>query len=58
MHRQIRIASLEDLPSIMTVIDAAKGIMRSSGNVNQWKEVTLFQGSFQNADGLVLHTGV
>lgn len=26
------------MPSIMTVIQAAKGIMRSSGNVHQWKD--------------------
>ena len=38
MHRQIRIASLGDIPSIMTVIEAAKGIMRRSGNRDQWKD--------------------
>ena len=38
MLRQIRIARPEDLPAIMTVIQAAKGIMRRSGNFNQWKD--------------------
>ena len=38
MLRQIRKASLEDLPAIMTVIEAAKGIMRRSGNRGQWKD--------------------
>ena len=34
--RLIREARKGDIPSIMTVIDAAKGIMRSSGNAGQW----------------------
>ncbi len=34
--RLIRSAGMEDIPSIMTVIEAAKGIMRSSGNADQW----------------------
>ena len=38
MLRQIRIANVEDIPSIMTVIEAAKGIMRKSGNRHQWKD--------------------
>ena len=32
----IRTASKEDLKSIMTVLEAARGIMRSSGNAGQW----------------------
>ena len=36
--RTIRKARPEEIPSIMTVIEAAKGIMRRSGNANQWKD--------------------
>lgn len=36
--RQVLPAVREDVPSIMTVIEAARGIMRSSGNANQWKD--------------------
>ena len=32
----IRIARKEDLTDIMTVLEAAKGIMRASGNTGQW----------------------
>ena len=32
----IRIAHKEDLPEVMAVLAAAKGIMRASGNVGQW----------------------
>ena len=34
--RTIRPALEEDIPSIMPVLDAAKGIMRASGNMGQW----------------------
>lgn len=33
---EIRHAQLWDIPEIMTVLEAAKGIMRSSGNNEQW----------------------
>ena len=33
---EIRPASTPDLASIMTVLEAAKGIMRASGNMHQW----------------------
>ena len=36
MQRQIRPARREELPAIMAVIDAAKDIMRRSGNTGQW----------------------
>lgn len=36
--RQIRPASEEDIPAIITVLEAAKGIMRSSGNLHQWTD--------------------
>ena len=38
MNRIIREAQPSDMADIMTVMDAAKGIMRQSGNINQWGE--------------------
>ena len=38
MERHIRAARAEEIPAIMTVIEAAKGIMRASGNSHQWKD--------------------
>ena len=32
----VRPAMPEDIPAIMTVLEAAKGIMRASGNLHQW----------------------
>ena len=32
----IRAAAKEDLGAIMDVLEAAKGIMRASGNTGQW----------------------
>lgn len=34
----IRPAREEDIPAIMAVLEAAKGIMRSSGNMKQWTD--------------------
>ena len=34
--RRIRPACTADIPAIMDVLEAAKGIMRASGNLNQW----------------------
>lgn len=36
MDRLIRKATTSDVPAIMDVLTAAKGIMRASGNFNQW----------------------
>ena len=36
MHRTIRLATYDDIPAIMPVIDAARKMMHASGNVNQW----------------------
>ena len=36
MKRLIRHSCATDIPAIMDVLEAAKVIMRSSGNVNQW----------------------
>ena len=38
MSRIIRVARLTDMDEIMLVMDAAKGIMRQSGNMHQWGE--------------------
>ena len=38
MSRIIREAQPKDMADIMTVMDAAKGIMRQSGNLHQWGE--------------------
>ena len=32
----IRPAALDDIPAILPVLEAAKGIMRASGNLHQW----------------------
>lgn len=40
----IRPATEEDLPAIMSVLEAAKGIMRASGNTDQWKDGYPSQG--------------
>ncbi|MCR4825018.1 MAG: N-acetyltransferase [Bacteroidales bacterium] len=36
--RRIRPAVPEDIPAILAVMEAAKGIMRASGNLHQWGE--------------------
>ena len=36
MSKTVRPAGNADIPSIMTILEAAKGIMRASGNMNQW----------------------
>ena len=36
-YRMIREARLTDMDAIMQVFSAAKGIMRQSGNIYQWK---------------------
>ena len=38
MNRKIREARLTDMAEIMNVMDAAKKIMRQSGNMHQWEE--------------------
>ncbi len=38
MSRIIREARPTDLADIMQVMDAAKGIMRQSGNMHQWSD--------------------
>ena len=35
-NRHIRPARAEEIPAIMGVLEEAKGIMRASGNLNQW----------------------
>ena len=36
MERIIRVARPDDMADIMAVMDAAKKIMRQSGNLHQW----------------------
>lgn len=36
--RVIRAAVPDDVPAIMAVLEEAKGIMRASGNIDQWKD--------------------
>ena len=36
MSKTVRPAQKADIPRIMTVLEAAKGIMRGSGNMGQW----------------------
>ena len=36
MHRTIRLATYEDIPAIMPVVDAAREMMHASDNVSQW----------------------
>ena len=38
MSRVIREANQNDITDIMQVMEAAKGIMRSSGNMHQWRD--------------------
>lgn len=56
----IRAAHKEDIADIMAVLDAAKGIMRSDGNMGQWvngypsEEVIL--SDIENGHGFVVNT--
>ena len=56
--RIIRQATSSDIPSILTVMDAARGIMRESGNPNQWKEgypsEEIIRRDIDNAGGIVM----
>lgn len=54
----IRAAAVEEIPAIMPVLEAAKGIMRASGNMDQWKDgyptdETILQ-DIRNGHGFVL----
>ena len=44
MSRIIREARPTDMAEIMKVMDAAKGIMRQSGNMHQWSDGYLKHG--------------
>lgn len=58
MSRIIRKATLLDIGSIMKVIDAAKSIMRSAGNMHQWTEgypsESVIMGDMENGGGYVI----
>ena len=38
MKNLIRLATVSDIPDILHVLDAARGIMRASGNMHQWAD--------------------
>ena len=54
----IRLAQTNDLTAIMTVLDAARGIMRSDGNTDQWingyPNTTVIQTDIENKNGFVV----
>jgi len=56
--RSIRPAEAADIPAIMTVLDAAKEIMRSSGNMKQWNNgypsVAAIQADIDKGVGFVV----
>ncbi|MBP5709568.1 MAG: N-acetyltransferase [Bacteroidales bacterium] len=58
MNRSIRIAATQDLADIMRVIDAAREIMRRSGNTEQWDDgypsEEVITGDIENAGGFVI----
>lgn len=57
----IRAAHIDDLKSIMDVLDAAKGIMRASGNTGQWVNGYPSEDDIRNdidkGNGYVVETG-
>ena len=61
MNPLIRPASGEDIPRIMEVLEAAKGIMRGSGNLNQWvngyPSEAVIRKDIENGHGYVLAEG-
>ena len=54
----IRLAQTNDLTAIMTVLDAAREIMRSDGNTGQWingyPDKTVIQTDIENKNGFVV----
>ena len=54
----IRLAQTNDLTAIMTVLDAAREIMRSDGNTGQWingyPNTTVIQTDIENKNGFVV----
>ena len=58
MSRQIRKAKLHELAEIMKVIEAAKRIMQSSGNMFQWKDgypsVSVITSDIEEENGFVI----
>jgi len=58
MKRVVRKAKFEDVAAIMSVIDAAKKIMRQSGNMHQWEDnypsETVITSDIQKNGGFVV----
>ncbi len=62
MNRTIRKAELRDMTDIMKVMDAAKSIMRSSGNMCQWtagypSEVVILSDMERNGGFVIVDDG-
>ena len=47
--RTIRKATMQDVPRIIVLIEEARGIMRSCGNMNQWIGGYPSQETIENA---------
>lgn len=60
-QRVIRPAQPDDMAAIMRVIEAAKGIMRSSGNMHQWIDgypsEEVIRADMSSKAGFVMETG-
>ena len=58
MGMNIRAAAVDDIPAIMPVLDAAKGIMRASGNMDQWKDGyptrEIIRADVENGNGFIV----
>ena len=61
MSRIIREARLTDMDEIMLVMDAAKGIMRQSGNMHQWSDgypsEAIIMADMERNGGFVIEDG-
>ncbi len=57
----VRSAHTPDLPAIMTVLEAAKGIMRASGNAGQWvngyPSCDVIEADISSGHGFVVEEG-
>ena len=57
----VRLAGPEDIPAIMAVLEASRGIMRASGNLRQWVDgypsEAVVRNDIQNGYGFVVVEG-
>ena len=58
MNRKIKQANLHNIDDIMQVIEAAKKIMQSIGNISQWKKgypsVSIIASDIDNGNGFII----